>query len=98
MAKISEYLETIQPELAHTARLFGLADHLEEFRMEAEEGDGVFRIAFTDGEHTVRRAAAVPIRPFSGMDFPRPRKKVLFIGTFRKTTKNPAKNADFSAA
>ena len=60
MAKISEYLETIQPELAHTARLFGLADHLEEFRMEAEEGEGVFRIAFTDGEHTVRRAAAVP--------------------------------------
>ena len=60
MAKISEYLETIQPELAHTARLFGLADHLEEFRMEAEEGEGVFRIAFSDGEHTVRRAAAVP--------------------------------------
>ena len=63
MAALNRELETIQPELINVARLFGMEESLPWFRMEAEETEGEFRIAFTDGRETARRSAPVPEDP-----------------------------------
>ena len=60
-SELKQDLETIQPELDSTARLFGLPGaNREIFRMAAEEEDGQFRVTWTDGERTVTREAPVP--------------------------------------
>ena len=67
MSQIQDYLETIQPELIHTARLFGYSEAdfqaPARFHFDAEERDGKYRILFTDGGHTVRGEAAIPEDP-----------------------------------
>ena len=67
MSQIQEFLETIQPELINTARLFGFSEAdfqtPPRFRHEAEERDGKYRITFTDGEHTTSAEAMVPEDP-----------------------------------
>ena len=67
MSQIQEFLETIQPELINTARLFGFSEAdfqaPARFRFEAEEIGGMYRITFTDGERTVRAETAIPEDP-----------------------------------
>ena len=67
MSQIAAFLETIQPELISTARLFGFseADFREpaRFRFEAEETDGRYRISFTDGEHSSVGTREIPSDP-----------------------------------
>ena len=46
MSRLEDYLETIQPELINTARLFGMEEKLPLFRMEAEEEKDLYRICF----------------------------------------------------
>ena len=60
---IYDYLETIQPELINTARLFGLPEDLSGYRMTAEERDGRYRITFTDGAETAAGEAEIPSDP-----------------------------------
>ncbi len=66
MKEISHYLETIQPELVTTARLFGMEQLLDGFpghaplQMKAEETESVFRVTFSDGTETVSREAPLP--------------------------------------
>ena len=67
MSDIHSYLETIQPELDHVFRLFGITDAGGEgfpqlFR-DAEERDGFFRITFSDGENSVSRSVKAPEDP-----------------------------------
>ena len=59
MSDLNTYLKTIDPELDHVARLFGLPDWRNLFR-EAEEREGCFRISFSDGENRASRATLVP--------------------------------------
>ena len=55
MKHLTDYLETIQPELKNTARLFGMPEDLSGIRMEAEEKEGRYRIAFfAEGDVAVR--------------------------------------------
>lgn len=59
MNTIDHYLETIQPELINTARLFGMEEELSAMQREAVEEDGVFRIAWSrDGLRAVRSVPA----------------------------------------
>ena len=60
VSEVRDYLETIQPELINTARLFGLPDDLSGFRMTAEEAGGEYRITFSHGEKTAVGTAPVP--------------------------------------
>ncbi|MBR7174144.1 MAG: radical SAM protein, partial [Clostridia bacterium] len=67
MSQIQEFLETIQPELINTARLFGFSEAdfqpPARFRFDAEERDGKYRISFTDGEQAAHGEAAIPADP-----------------------------------
>ncbi len=60
MSALEQYLETIQPELINTARLFGMADDMGRFRIRAEESDGCYRITVSAGEESAVRSAPVP--------------------------------------
>ena len=60
MEQITEYLETIQPELINTARLFGMAEELPRFQMEAGEEAGNYRITFRKDGESATRIVAVP--------------------------------------
>ena len=65
MTELEACLETIQPELQVTARLFGFADSVwqEEpprFRYRAEEAEGSYRVTFTDGNRTCARTVPIP--------------------------------------
>ena len=60
MTEVEGYLETIQPELENTARLFGLSEALSGFRRTAEERDGCFVIRYEDGETEAVRSVAAP--------------------------------------
>ncbi len=67
MSQLASFLETIQPELMNTARLFGYterdfeAPHL--FRFTPEEADGKYRITFTDGERQATGETDIPTDP-----------------------------------
>ena len=58
------YLERIQPELMVMARLFGFSDNVWQepslFHFTAEERDGQYVVAFTDGSASLTRSVAVP--------------------------------------
>ena len=62
--ELEGYLETIQPELISTARLFGFSDDIwgdpPRFRFAAEEREGRYRILFTDGEAEAAGECPVP--------------------------------------
>ena len=60
MNQLTDYLETIQPELRNTARLFDMPEDLSGFRMAAEEADGRFRISFSTGAFSAERETAAP--------------------------------------
>ncbi len=64
MTELEGYLETIEPELRSTARLFGYGDSAWEggglFRMEAEELPGRYRIRFRGEGSEAEREAPVP--------------------------------------
>ena len=71
MGRLAEYLETIGPELMNTARLFGMEKAVGDLtaettaegtglRMIPEEGEGEYRITFTDGTDAVSRHTPVP--------------------------------------
>ncbi|MBR2824308.1 MAG: coproporphyrinogen dehydrogenase HemZ [Clostridia bacterium] len=64
MSQLADYLETIQPELINTARLFGYAERDFQdpplFRFTAEETAGMYRITFTDGERRVSGETEIP--------------------------------------
>ncbi len=60
MSHLEDYLETIQPELINTARVFGLPEDLTRFRMTAEETEDCYRITFSDGEVFVSRSVPIP--------------------------------------
>ena len=60
MNHLTDYLETIQPELSNTARLFDMPEDLSGFRMEAAEADGRFRISFSAGDFSAERETAAP--------------------------------------
>jgi len=72
MSQIQEFLETIQPELINTARLFGFSEAdfqpPAQFRFDAEERDGKYRIRFTDGEQAAHGEAAIPADPDSRIE------------------------------
>ena len=65
--ELEGYLETIQPELISTARLFGFPEDIWEdpprFRFTAEEAEGRYRILFTDGETEAAGECPVPLDP-----------------------------------
>ena len=65
--ELEGYLETIQPELISTARLFGFSEDIWEdpprFRFTAEEAEGRYRILFTDGETEAAGECPVPQDP-----------------------------------
>ena len=67
MSQLDLYLETIQPELINTARLFGFTEESwadpPAFRFEAEETDGFYRVVFTDGAHSASGRTPVPRGP-----------------------------------
>jgi len=67
MTELEQYLETIQPELINTARLFGIPDSAfgenSRFAMTAEERDGKYEITFRDGERAVTGRAEIPDAP-----------------------------------
>ena len=63
MEQLKDYLETIQPELINTARLFGLPEDLTGFRMEAREADGLYQISFERDGKTAGRSVPVPDDP-----------------------------------
>ena len=58
------YLDTIQPDLVNMTRVFDLPDSVWDdparFRLTCGEEGGSFWCAWTDGERSVRRTAAVP--------------------------------------
>ncbi len=64
MSQLASFLETIQPELMNTARLFGFSekDFADPplFRFTAEENGGKYQITFTDGERQVSGEAEIP--------------------------------------
>ena len=60
MSGINDYLETIQPELINTARLFGMEEKVSSFSMTAEETAGKYRITFAGEGQTARRETPVP--------------------------------------
>ena len=64
MSQLASYLETIQPELMNTARLFGYSEREFQdpplFRFTAEEAEGKYRITFTDGERQVSGETEIP--------------------------------------
>ena len=60
MTELQRYLETIQPELINTARLFGVSEELSGIQMEAEETEGRYRIAFMEGEIRAEGTAEIP--------------------------------------
>ena len=61
------YLETIQPELVSTARLFGFSEECwgdpPRFRFTAEERPGEYAVTFTDGETSETGRCPVPDDP-----------------------------------
>ena len=67
MSELSAFLETIQPELINTARLFGFPEAVWEeparFRFTAEESGGEYRIRFTDGKTEAEGRVPVPADP-----------------------------------
>ena len=67
MNQTAEFLETIQPELINTARLFGFSDEIWQeplrFRYQAAERDGKYRITFTDGERSATGETEIPSDP-----------------------------------
>ena len=63
MPRISEYLETIEPELANTARLFGREGQLEAFRRDCREEDGKYVITFRGENRSATRSAEIPSDP-----------------------------------
>ena len=60
MRNLADYLETIQPELRNTARLFDLPEDVSRFHMEAEEKEGRYRISFSADGWSAARETAVP--------------------------------------
>ena len=63
MSRLEDYLETIQPELINTARLFGMEEKLPLFRMEAEEEKDLYRICFRYEDAAAERSVPVPSDP-----------------------------------
>ncbi len=60
MSALEKYLETIQPELINTARLFGMEEELERFRIRAEEAGGYYRITVSADSESAIRSAPIP--------------------------------------
>ena len=66
MNQLTNYLETIGPELLNTARLFGMEEMLRGFpeaspvRMRVEETEERYRISFTDGAETAAGEVRIP--------------------------------------
>ena len=71
MSQLADYLDTIQPELINTARLFGMENSLgaltenptaetSGLQMIPEEREGEYRITFTDGMDAATRRTPVP--------------------------------------
>ena len=63
MSSLSEYLETIRPELINTARLFGMTEEMETFGMTCREEGGLYRITFRRGDTEEVRSAVIPAGP-----------------------------------
>ena len=63
MPRISDYLETLEPELANTARLFGMEGQLEAFRRDCREEDGKYVITFRGENRSATRSAEIPSDP-----------------------------------
>lgn len=60
MSQPAEYLETIQPELINTARLFGMQERLPDMKTEAEEREGRYVIRFSMDGVSAERSVPVP--------------------------------------
>ena len=63
MNSLNQYLETIQPELINTARLFGMEEKIGDFRMKAEEIAGKYRIEFSYEDNSASGTADIPSDP-----------------------------------
>ncbi len=63
MSQLEAYLETIQPELRNTARLFGMEERLDAMGRKAEEEAGRYRITWTLEGLSAERSVAVPRDP-----------------------------------
>ena len=60
---MTQYLDTIQPELMNITRLFAIPDSAwdaPDYTFTAWEGEGAYHCRFTDGTHTAERAVAIP--------------------------------------
>ena len=60
---MTQYLDTIQPELMNITRLFGLPDsdwELPRYTFTAWEADGRYHCRFTDGEHSAEGSVPIP--------------------------------------
>lgn len=60
---MTQYLDTIQPELMNITRLFGIPDDAWDaprYTFTAWEAEGQYHCRFTDGEHAAERAVAIP--------------------------------------
>ena len=61
---VTEYLDTIEPDLKNITRLFGLPDSVWDapcsYSMRMEEDAARYRCTWTDGEHTARLETPIP--------------------------------------
>lgn len=60
---MTQYLDTIQPELMNITRLFGISDSAwdaPDYTFTAWEGEGSYHCRFTDGEHAAERSVLIP--------------------------------------
>ena len=60
---MTQYLDTIQPELMNITRLFGIDDSAwdaPDYTFTAWEGEGAYHCRFTDGTRTAERSVAIP--------------------------------------
>lgn len=60
---MTQYLDTIQPELMNITRLFGISDSAwdaPDYTFTAWEGEGAYHCRFTDGERAAERSVLIP--------------------------------------
>ncbi len=60
---MTQYLDTLQPELMNITRLFGMADSVWDeprYTFTAWEADGCYHCRFTDGEHAAQGSVPIP--------------------------------------
>ena len=63
MSQLETYLETIQPELRNTARLFGMEERLSDLERAAEERNGQYRIRYSLDGISAERTTDIPADP-----------------------------------